>query len=60
LAGIKSKIPDFERGRAKNDRNYLVDIPRIIFSHNADIGQKGHLCMDTNFLKYRAWGFGMP
>jgi len=29
----------------------MVDIPRTIFSHNTDIGQTGHLWMNTTKQK---------
>jgi len=29
----------------------VVDIPRIIFLRNADIGQNGHSCMETAMCK---------
>ena len=32
----------------KNNHKHIVDIPRIIFEHNAEIGQKDYLRMDTN------------
>ena len=31
----------------------MFNIPRIIFKHNTDIGQKDHLWMDTNWYLER-------
>ncbi|VTR70778.1 hypothetical protein DESC_830095 [Desulfosarcina cetonica] len=37
-----------DQGTRKFYRRHIVDIPRIIFLHNTDIGKIGHFWMNTN------------
>ena len=42
---ISFKIKDSE----KNNHRHIVDIPRIIFKHDAEFGRKGRFWMGTNY-----------
>jgi len=58
LFKIKSKIPDFERGRVKKTSGGMYLIFRaLFFERNADVGQKDHFRMDTigNVIKKVTW-----